>query len=514
MSKKAIISVFDKTGVVDFARGLTNLGFEIYSTGGTLSLLREHHVAAGSISDYTGFPEIMDGRVKTLHPKVFGGLLYLRENPKHCQQAAENGITAIDMVVVNLYPFEQTIAKPGTSFEEAVEQIDIGGPSMLRAASKNFEHVAVLCDPADYGWVLEELRGSDAVLSTLSKHRLAAKVFTRTSAYDQAIAAYLSGDGEKELLPEDLQLGFKKTAALRYGENPHQEAALYHSGKETLEIKQLHGKELSYNNLMDVEAAWDVVQEFTEPAACVMKHNTPCGIAAGTKLEAAAGNAIACDPEAAFGGIIGLNRRCDAAAAKKILSKLAFLEVIVSPAFDAAALKLLRERKNLRLIQVKIQGKAALNYRFTKLGLLLQEADGPLAGEWENFRKTAQCVTHKKPTAKDLKELFFAWRTVKTIKSNAIVLSKGFRTLGIGAGQMSRVDSVRIACRKAGKAAAGSYLGSDGFFPMPDNIQIAAKHKIRAIVQPGGSIRDKDVIAAADKKGIIMVTTGKRHFRH
>lgn len=513
--KRAIISVSDKSGIVEFAKGLEKMGVEILSTGGTLSVLNGHKIKAKSISSYTHFPEILDGRVKTLHPKIFGGLLFLRGDKKHKQQAAEHRIAPIDMVVVNLYPFEETIRKKDIRFEEAIEQIDIGGPSLLRAASKNFRSVAVVCDPADYEWVLKGLKSGKG-LSEKALQSLAAKVFRRTSAYDAAIAQYLGAEKTDELFPEGFMFNFRKKAALRYGENPHQKAALYEEPgkKPALAFRQLHGKELSYNNLIDMEAAWDGVQEFDEPAVCVIKHNTPCGMASNGDLAEAVAGAIDCDPDSAFGGIIGLNRVCDVGTSETILSKLGFLEVVIAPEFSIEALEKLTQRKNLRLVQAAPERDFPLNFRYSKLGLLVQEADKPLKGTWKEFRQSARCVTAKEPTQKDLEELFFAWRCVKVVKSNAIVLSRDRKTVGIGGGQVSRVDSVKIACEKAGKLTWGSSLASDAFFPMPDSIETAAAAKVRAIVQPGGSIRDQEVIECANRHGLIMVFTGMRHFRH
>jgi len=512
--KRAVISVSDKTGIVDFARGLTELGVEILSTGGTLATFEKNGIKASSISSFTGFPEILDGRVKTLHPKIFGGLLFLRQEKKHVDQAAEHGMVPIDMTVVNLYPFEQTIRKEGVTFEEAIEQIDIGGPSLLRASAKNFHSVAVLCDPADYEWVLKGLKGEG--LSEGDLTRLATKVFQRTSAYDRAIAAYFEGGEKKEFFPGRLNFSFKKGAALRYGENPHQKAAVYQADgeKEALSIRSLHGKELSYNNLVDLESAWDGVQEFEEPAACVIKHNTPCGMAAAQNPEEAVASAIDCDPDSAFGGIVGLNRACGLKTAEMILSKLGFLEAVICPEFEKDALEKLSARKNLRLVEAVQTRDFPLSYRYSKLGLLVQESDPSLKKGWKEFREKANCITRNKPSEEDLEELFFAWRCVKVVKSNAIVLSKGRKTVGIGGGQVSRIDAVKIACEKAGEKTRGSYLASDAFFPMFDSIEKAAQSGIRAIVQPGGSIRDAEVIQAADRVGLIMIFTGARHFRH
>lgn len=514
--KRAIISVSNKDGVVDLAKALRSLDVEIISTGGTLALLEKNKIKALPISSYTGFPEMLDGRVKTLHPKLHGGLLYRRDKKAHVSEAKKHGILPIDLVVVNLYPFEQVTSAGNVPLERAVEEIDIGGPTMLRSAAKNFKSVAVLADPADYAPFLEELKASKGKVSEKTLYRLACKVFQLTSQYDTVIARYLTPEPEGQDLPDTVQALFRKNEVLRYGENPHQKAALYQeAGKgPAIALKKLHGKELSYNNLVDIESAWDVVEEYDHPAACVVKHNTPCGIAMADSLEEAVSGAIDGDPEASFGGIIGLNRACDLKTAETIFNKLGFLEVIAAPSFQKKAVDFLTTRKNLRLVELTPERKWPHSYRLTKLGLLLQDADGPLKAKWEEFQSKARCVTQEQPTADDWNELFFAWRAVKVVKSNGIVLTKGRRTVGIGAGQMSRVDAVRIACTKAGDKTRGSYLASDGFFPMPDNIEVAASYGVRAIVQPGGSIKDKDVIDAANRHKIVMIATGMRHFRH
>jgi len=514
--KRAVISVSDKTGIVEFAQGLDAQGVEILSTGGTLALLNANGVRAKSISSYTKFPEIFEGRVKTLHPKVLGGLLFRRGVKSHVNQAKQHKIGPVDLIVVNLYPFHKIFDQKNMTLAKAIEQIDIGGPTMLRAASKNYESVAAVCNPEDYTSILAELNKQKGKLSEATRLSLAAKVFRLTAAYDSMIAEYLSQKAGAKSMPERIAGSYQKVADLRYGENPHQKAAYYESLGKTaqLKIKQLHGKELSYNNLLDMEAAWDAVSEFDEPAAAVIKHNTPCGLAAGKALAKAAGAAIDCDPMSAFGGIVSVNRKCDLATAKTIMEKLPFLEVVIAPSFEKTALERMMKRKNLRLVEMKQKGRFKLSYRFSKLGLLVQETDSPLNKEWIKFKKTARCVTKKKATAQDLVELFFAWRATKVVRSNGIVLTAKQATVGIGAGQTSRVDAVMIACRKAGKKTKGSYMGSDAFFPMPDNIQVAAKHGVRAIVQPGGSIKDDDVIKEANRHGIVIVLTGKRHFKH
>lgn len=513
---RAILSVSDKTGIVQFAEGLNRLGIDILSTGGTLSLLLKNGIRAKSVSDYTGFPEVFSGRLKTLHPKLLGGLLYKRSESSHLKQANELGIESIDLVIVNLYPFEDTIKKKGVTLDEAIEQIDIGGPTMLRAAAKNHESVATICDPQDYSEILTELENNKGSLSAKTAKKLAVKVFQHTAMYDAVISHFLAEETSEEFNPESLALPYALELPLRYGENPHQKAAFYRAAGRVprLEFEQLHGKELSYNNLMDLEAAWEGVHEFKEPAACVIKHNTPCGIALGKDLETATSRAIDSDTESAFGGIVGLNRKCDLKTAKVILKKLLFLEVIAAPSFTSDAIKVLQERKNLRLIKLNASAPFKVQYRYSRLGLLLQEADPSLRNDWKKFLKTAICVTKKKATLKDMEELFFAWRCVKLVKSNGIVLTRNRQVIGIGAGQTSRVLAVKIACMRAGEKRKGAFMASDGFFPMPDNIEIAGKEGIRAIVQPGGSIRDKNCIEEADRRKLVMVLTGTRHFRH
>ncbi len=514
--KRAVLSVSNKDGIVDLAKALKTFGVEMISTGGTLALLEKNKVKALPISSYTGFPEMLDGRVKTLHPKLHGGLLYRREKQTHVRETKKHGILPIDLVVVNLYPFEQVTSAGKVSLEKAVEEIDIGGPTMLRSAAKNFKSVAVLSDPADYASFLEEMKKNRGKVSEKTLYRLACKVFQLTSRYDTVIAKYLNPEPVGEGLPDSVHALFRKSEDLRYGENPHQKAALYQEAGRgpALSLKKLHGKELSYNNLVDIESAWDVVEEFEQPAACVIKHNTPCGIAMAESLPEAVSGAIDCDPEASFGGIIGLNRTCDLKTADTIFNKLPFLEVIAAPSFQKKALDLLGTRKNLRLVELANQRDLPHAYRFTKLGLLVQDMDRSLKTRWQEFQSKARCVTKGEPTAEEWNELFFAWRCAKVVKSNGIVLTKSRRTVGIGAGQMSRVDAVKIACTKAGDKTQGSCLASDGFFPMADNIEVAASYGIRAIVQPGGSIRDQEVIEAADRRGIAMIFTGMRHFRH
>ncbi|MBI3316687.1 MAG: bifunctional phosphoribosylaminoimidazolecarboxamide formyltransferase/IMP cyclohydrolase [Candidatus Omnitrophica bacterium] len=532
---RALISVSDKTGILDFARLLHGLGIEILSTGGTLKTLKAGGIPTTPVESFTGFPEILEGRVKTLHPKIHGGLLYRRDRSTHVQEAKKHGIQPIDLVIVNLYPFKQVVeARPAVSLEEAIENIDIGGPSMLRSAAKNFDAVTVICDPADYEEIAGELKEHSGKISEKSRKRLALKVFERTAAYDKAIAAYLRSEpnydqgsklarpipGEEALpLPDQLSFSLIKANDLRYGENPHQRSALYFplsAVKPAFET--LHGKELSYNNFLDIEAASDVLLEFPKPAACVIKHSNPCGIAEAPSISEALDKAIECDLMSAFGGIVGVNQPCDLETAKLAFDRLSFFEVFVAPSFEPAALRLLKTRKNLRLIAFTDGLDASLmkkpwDIKFLRTGILLQDKNLPL-GNSGKMKSKIHFVTKIKLEEKEMEPLLFAWRCVKQVKSNAIVLTQGFQTVGIGAGQMSRVDSVDIACRKAGYRTDGAFLASDAFFPMPDSIEIAADHKIRAIIQPGGSLRDADVIAACDRFGIAMAFTGERHFRH
>ena len=540
--RRALISVSDKNGLIPFARALQKQKIEILSTGGTLEALRRARIPARAVSDLTQFPEILEGRVKTLHPKIHGGILYRRGSKLHEKQAKAHQIQPIDLVVVNLYPFEQVVvgaalrgrpeltqgAHKGAPLQRAIENIDIGGPTLLRAAAKNFESVTVVTDPADYETVLKELDQLKGKTSLGLRTRLAQKVFERTSFYDRLIADYLKGVGagprarpaqgnHGELpLPSRLQLVYEKSQDLRYGENPHQRGARYRTlGEDSLDFRVLHGKELSFNNLLDFEAAVDALQEFDRVAACVVKHTNPCGVAEGKNLPEVLQKAIESDPLSAFGGIVGLSRPCDLKTAEKLYELLHFLEVVVAPKFQTDALKFLKTRKNVRLIEIgKIPEGPLWNLRFAQFGALVQDPDRPIRTHEKELRKKIHCVT-KLPVSKgDLDELLFAWKCAKIVRSNAIVISKSYQTVGIGAGQMSRVDSVETACRKAGFRAEGAYMASDAFFPMPDSIELAGRAGIRAIIQPGGSIRDADVIAACDNTGIAMVFTGERHFRH
>ncbi len=517
--KRALLSVSDKTGVAEFAKGLASLGVEILSTGGTATLLRREGVAVIDVAEFTGSPEILGGRVKTLHPKVHGGILGMRDNPDHVRQMEENGIQPIDMVVVNLYPFEATVAKPDCTLEDAIENIDIGGPTMLRSAAKNHRDVAVVVDPADYATILAGLQEGQGVLPPVTLFRLAVKVFQHTAAYDAAISNYFGcrlGAGVEEY-PETFTLQVRKAQALRYGENPHQSAAFYVE-KDVREAsiataRQLQGKELSYNNIGDTDAAIECIKQFSEGPACVIvKHANPCGVAYGQDQVEAYQRAFATDPESSFGGIIAFNRELEAATAKAILDKQ-FVEVIVAPRVSAEAAAVVAAKKNVRLLECgEWPASPAKRFEFKRVngGLLIQEADLALLSE-------TRVVTKRAPTAAEMDDLLFTWQVCKFVKSNAIVYGKNRMTIGVGAGQMSRVNSARIAAIKAEQAGLdvhGSVMASDAFFPFRDSIDAAAAAGITAIIQPGGSIRDKETIEAADEHGIAMIFTGMRHFRH
>jgi len=520
--KRALISVSDKTGILDLAKELDKLGVEILSTGGTAKLFRDNNIAVKEVSEHTGFPEMLDGRVKTLHPKIHGGLLALRDNPEHMKTVKLNNIGLIDMVVVNLYPFEKTTQKPGVSIEEVIENIDIGGPSMLRSAAKNHRSVAVICNPARYAQVVEQLRKNNGALSEEFMRDLGIEVFARTSQYDGAIYEYLSkhlagGSGirskESGVFPQELSFSFKKIQDLRYGENPHQKAAFYAEAEKSAglaTIKQLWGKELSFNNILDLNATVNIIREFSLPAVVFVKHNNPCGVAQDKDVLKAYKDAWSCDKLSAFGGIVSINRKIDLALAK-LIAKSGFLECIICPEFAPDALALLKSKKNLRLLEFPqlLEKTAGLDFKKVDGGLLLQDADSLTLDE-----KALKVVTKSKPTAKQMESLIFAWKVAKHVKSNAIILTRGTKTVGIGAGQMSRVDSVFISTKKAGKLGIGAVLASDAFFPKEDAIQLAAKFKIKAIIQPGGSIADEAIIKMADKYKIPMVFTGIRHFKH
>ena len=538
--RRALISVSDKTGLAEFAKGLAAKGVEIYSTGGTYRFLADHGIVALEVAQYTGFPEVMDGRVKTLHPKIFGGILARRDHQEDLSSVSAHSIETIDLVVVNLYPFEATVAKEGVSFSEAIEQIDIGGPSLIRAASKNHAFVTVATSPAQYGSILAEFQSHGGTSQHL-RLQLALECFESTAKYDSAIGKYLAskitgaaasnanaaasgavtsgkaGDAQT-VLPERLHLDLTKVQDLRYGENPHQQAALYarpSSGISLVQAKQLHGKELSYNNLLDADSAYNIVRCFARPSAVVIKHNNPCGAASAHKLSAACRKALDGDPQSAFGGILGFNQSVDAETANELCQPGLFIEAIVAPAFSDAAIEILstkpKWRENVRLIAMgkESESERPLDFRFVQGGVLVQQADTlpPANLTW----KTVTAV----PVADELwDDIAFGWEMVRHVKSNAIVLARDAALVGVGAGQMSRVDSVEIAISKAADRSRGSILASDAFFPFPDSIHRAAQAGIVAIVQPGGSKKDDEVIAACNEHRIPMLFTGQRHFRH
>ncbi|HXY14902.1 MAG TPA: bifunctional phosphoribosylaminoimidazolecarboxamide formyltransferase/IMP cyclohydrolase [Terriglobales bacterium] len=513
--QRAILSVTDKTGLVEFAGRLAALGIELVSTGGTAKLLRDSGIRVKDISELTGFPEMLDGRVKTLHPKVHGGILHRRENAAHRAAVAEHGIEPIDMVVVNLYAFEKTAAKPGVQLDELIENIDIGGPSMIRSAAKNFHDVAVVTSPADYDGIATELESCGGELSSKTRWQLAQKAFATTAAYDSAIASTLeqiSADGLKQAatcgFPQVLRLMFNKVTDLRYGENPHQKAAMYSdgSGKGVANGKQIQGKELSYNNIVDLQAGWDLAQEFDEPFCGIIKHTNPCGAATGKTLADAYKRALECDPVSAFGGVIGVNRSIDQDTAEE-MAKL-FLEVIAAPGFDDAAKTKFASKKNLRLVEIQ---KAPQEWVLKNIsgGMLVQDVDARPLSEAD-----LKVVSKRQPSPAERNALLFAWKVCKHVKSNAIVYARDGQTVGVGAGQMSRVDSCKIGAMKAVLPLKGTVAASDAFFPFPDGVEEIAKVGATAIIQPGGSVRDQEVIAAADRLGLAMIFTGIRHFRH
>ncbi|HEY7951846.1 MAG TPA: bifunctional phosphoribosylaminoimidazolecarboxamide formyltransferase/IMP cyclohydrolase [Solirubrobacteraceae bacterium] len=541
--RRALLSVSDKTGIVDFARGLIDLGVEIVSTGGTARELQDAGMAVRSIESFTGFPEIMDGRVKTLHPRLYAGLLARRDDVEHLRAAAEQGIEPVDLVCVNLYPFEATLARGDASVEEIVENIDIGGPTMIRAAAKNHLFAAVVVDPADYGRVLGELRESGGRLSPSTREHLAASAFATTARYDAAISTWFAMRTHEGTFPPHWRDAYEKVSDLRYGENPHQQAAFYArvgSPTHLLEgVEQLHGKELSFNNLLDLNSARELVEDLSQPAAAatarpggsaatlgappwiagggpacvIVKHNNPCGAAIGESILDAYTRAFACDPLSAYGGVIALNRRVDAACAKALAGQ--FIEVLLAPGYDTDALALLSEKKNVRLLELaqwpkpsrEVEGKPVIG------GQLVQTRD--IVGE---TREQMQVLTQAQPNEEQWQDLLFAWRVCRHVRSNAIVIARGGATIGIGAGQMSRVDAVRIALEKAQAAQpellAGAVLASDAFFPFADGPELALAAGVGAIIQPGGSVRDEEVVAAAEQAGAAMVATGVRHFRH
>ena len=517
--RRALLSVTDKTGLVELAQTLASFGVELVSTGGTARALREAGLAVRDISDLTGFPEMLDGRVKTLHPRVHGGLLYIRGNQEHEAAVAAHGIEPIDMVVVNLYAFEKTAAQPGVAFGHLIENIDIGGPSMVRSAAKNFEDVAIVTRVGDYAALAEELRATRGSLSRETRWRLARQAFATTAAYDSAIANTLDTIGEAPApdavaaadtaaLPTTLRINFGLAQSLRYGENPHQRAALYAdgSGLGIAGATQLQGKELSFNNLVDLDACWELAQEFEQPAVIIVKHTNPCGAATGATILEAYQKALACDPISAFGGVVGINRVVDGDAAGEIAKQ--FVEAIAAPGFTAEARERFAAKKNLRLVEVH-SAAARPVVKHVSGGLLLQDADTGRVTEGE-----LKVVTWRPPTAVELRSLLFAWRVAKHVKSNAIVYARNGQTIGVGAGQMSRVDAARFGAMKAVLPLAGSVAASDAFFPFPDGLEAVAAAGATAVIQPGGSVRDDEVIAAADKLGVAMVFTGIRHFRH
>ena len=505
--QRVLISVTDKTGIVEFARELSAMGAEVVSTGGTARLIRESGVPVKDVSEATGFPEMLDGRLKTLHPKIAGGILAIRSRADHMRALAEQEIAPIDMIVVNLYRFEEVAAREGARLEELIENIDIGGPTMIRAAAKNYQDVAVVVSPGDYAAIVEELRAGAGALSLETKWRLAKKAFRTTADYDAAIGARLERQDSASSLPLDLNLRAAKLMDLRYGENPHQAAALYGArGRGIAGAEQLHGKELSYNNLVDLDAAWQLVGEFERPAAVIVKHTNPCGCAERDSLAEAYRKAFECDPVSAYGGVIGLNRTLDEETAREIAKT--FIEAIAAPDYAPEALAVLRTKKNLRLMRVA-PGGDPLVVKSISGGYLAQTADDARLDH-----AAAVVKTRRAPTEDEWAALEFAWKVAKHVKSNAIVYARAGQAVGVGAGQMSRVDSVKIGAMKAVLPLAGAVVASDAFFPFPDGLEEAVKQGATAFIQPGGSVRDEEVIAAADRLGAAMVFTGVRHFRH
>ena len=530
--KTALISVSDKSGVVDFARGLAAFGVTLLSTGGTARLLGEHGIRVTEVAAHTGFPEMLDGRVKTLHPKIHGGILARRDLPSHVSALRAAGIETIDLVAVNLYPFGQTVARPGCTLEEAIENIDIGGPAMVRSAAKNHQYVAVVTDPADYAEILGEMQAASGAIGLPTRFKLACKAFSHTAAYDGAISNYLTAldaGGARAAFPARLNLGFDRVQALRYGENPHQHAAFYRdldpAPGSLACYTQMQGKELSYNNIGDADAAWECVKTFDAPACVIIKHANPCGVAIAANTLEAYRLAFATDPTSAFGGIIAFNRELDAVTAAAVAEK--FVEVLIAPKVSAGARDALAKKENVRVLEVPLPSPPAplpqagegnvvnalrCEYKRVGGGLLVQTSDRLDVGAAQ-----LRVVTKIKPTPQQQDDLLFAWRVAKHVKSNAIVFAGSGRTLGVGAGQMSRVDSARIAAMKAGNAGlplTGSVAASDAFFPFRDGLDVVADAGAVAVIQPGGSLRDEEVIAAADERGIAMVFTGYRHFRH
>jgi phosphoribosylaminoimidazolecarboxamide formyltransferase / IMP cyclohydrolase len=529
--RRALLSVSDKTGLVEFARHLRRFGVEILSTGGTAGALREAGVEVRDVSDVTGFPEMMDGRVKTLHPRIHGALLAVRDNAEHMSAAEEHGIGLIDMVVINLYPFEQTIAREGVTLAEAVEQIDIGGPAMIRSSAKNFQGVAVVVSPDSYARLVAEMERSGGALSLATRGELAWKAFRRTCEYDSYVANYLGAHAAPESFGRDVDalleehiaevtpanalwpaitLKLKKATHLRYGENPHQHAALYDTGERggVAHAELLGGKEMSFNNYVDADAAWQLVCDFEETACAVIKHMNPAGVGTGASPEEAYRRAHATDPVSAFGGVVAFNRKVDEGAARALTE--IFTEVVVAPDFEESAVEVLKSKKNLRILRAGEAGEAAgLDFKRITGGLLAQTRD-----THRLTRADLKVVSKRQPTGEEIEAMLFAWTVCKHTKSNAIVYARAGQTVGVGAGQMSRVDSVRIGAARARLPVEGSVLASDAFFPFRDGIDEAARHRITAVIQPGGSVRDEETIAAADEHGLAMVFTGVRHFRH
>ena len=521
MIKQALISVSDKAGVLEFARALSGLGVNILSTGGTAKLLADNGVKVTEVADYTGFPEMLDGRVKTLHPKVHGGILARRDFPEHVAALEQHGIPVIDMVVVNLYPFQQTVAKDECALEDAIENIDIGGPAMLRSSAKNHKDVIVICDPSDYSGVLADLQSAAGDLNYEKRFALAKKVFAHTAQYDGAITNYFTALGEdkqhatRSAYPETLNLHFEKVQDMRYGENPHQSAAFYRDVKQIdgalASYTQLQGKELSYNNIADADAAWECVKTFDEVTCVIVKHANPCGVAIGANPLEAYSKALQTDPTSAFGGIIAFNCELDGAAAEAVAKQ--FVEVLIAPAFSAKAREIFAAKQNVRLLEIPL-GKGLNAYDFKRVGggLLVQSPDARNV-----LVADAKVVSKKQPTPQQLQDLMFAWRVAKFVKSNAIVFCGNGMTLGVGAGQMSRIDSARIAsinAQNAGLTLAGSAVASDAFFPFRDGLDVVVAAGATCVIHPGGSMRDQEVIDAADEQGVVMLLTGTRHFRH
>ncbi|MCG9128097.1 bifunctional phosphoribosylaminoimidazolecarboxamide formyltransferase/IMP cyclohydrolase [Candidatus Poribacteria bacterium] len=516
--ERALISTYDKTGILDLAKTLVNFGVEILSTGGTARHLRDANIQIVDVSDYTGFPEMLDGRVKTLHPKIHGGLLAQWNNSEHVKQSLENHINPINIVICNLYPFEDTIAKPDVTLEDAIENIDIGGPTMIRAAAKNYHHVAVLTDPNQYTDIISELSNNDGCISDETRFELAKSAFLHTAHYDSAISNYLTNLDSNEDIDNFLTLHYEKADTLRYGENPHQDAAFYRTETKPSPCaawaKQLNGPALSYNNILDLDAALEIVKDFTTPTCSIIKHNNPCGLASAENLQDAFNNALDCDRTSAFGSIVGLNRKVTIQTANTIRDAAKSgvkIEAIIAPSYTEKALNALSRVESRRILETGSLSDAEpmMQMRHINGGVLIQDQDA------HNIDKSdLKVATIREPTAQEIESLLFAWKACKHVKSNCILLAQDTKTVGIGAGQMSRVDAAIIAVRKAGEKADGSVLASDAFFPFPDGVEIAGDAGIRAIIQPGGSVNDESVIETADKYGIAMVLTGVRHFRH